>query len=599
MPVARLQRHIGLRRAAGPDVGVLLVAPRAGPATLWWPRRPPSAFAGGVVSDAGAERRLEAPDVAAITPHVEQASAVARLTEGALIGTANQAQGSERAAVAVVHPLARHEHRPPPVCSRQDRGPVQHKIVVAFPSIRVIPGVASLLIVACMTEELAHGAGQQGVFGNVLATRGTRATPEAPFVIEHREALIYMLCLASELEHAIMCQYLYAAFSMKQSLDEGLTAAQLHSVDRWRQSVAHVASQEMLHLALVQNLLTSVGAAPHLSRPNLPPPPGRYPPTVSLTLLPFGERALRHFMFLERPEGMALADPLLQNTLERAVPAVELGEIVPQLQDFATIGHLYRSIEDGLRHLSELYGEKRLFCGPPRAQARTEHFGWSELVTTHDSASAQRAIDTIIEQGEGPRGDWQSAHFGQFVKILDEYLALRDADPTFEPARPVLPANVRCHERSTAVPLITDPTAVRCTDLFNVSYELLLLVLQRYFAHTSETDAQLKVLADVALGLMFEVIKPLGQLVTRLPVGQQHADRTAGPSFELFYESDYVLPHQHAAWLVLEERLRDAAAFCKRIAVQRGELDEVLAPVGASLDNFAESLASGRAGITP
>jgi hypothetical protein len=320
---------------------------------------------------------------------------------------------------------------------------------------------------------------------------------------------------------------------------------------------------------------------------------------VSLTLLPFGERALRHFMFLERPEGMALADPLLQNILERAVPAVELGEIVPQLQDFATIGHLYRSIEDGLHHLSELYGEKRLFCGPPRAQARTEHFGWSELVTARDSASAQRAIDTIIEQGEGPRGDWQSAHFGQFVKILDEYLALRDADPTFEPARPVLPANVRRHERSTAVPLITDPTAVRCTDLFNVSYELLLLVLQRYFAHTSETDAQLKVLADVALGLMFEVIKPLGQLVTRLPVGQHHPDRTAGPSFELFYESDYVLPHQHAAWLVLEERLRDARAFCKRIAVQRGELAEVLAPVGASLDNFAESLASGGAGITP
>src|SRR5262249_49704210 len=153
-------------------------------------------------------------------------------------------------------------------------------------------------------------------FANVLATRGTRATPEAPFIIEHREALIYMLCLASELEHAIMCQYLYAAFSMKQTVDEGLTDSQLQSVERWRQTVSHVATQEMLHLALVQNLLTSIGAAPHLSRPNLPPPPGRYPPTVSLTLLPFGEGALRHFMFLERPEGMVLGDPLLQGALE-------------------------------------------------------------------------------------------------------------------------------------------------------------------------------------------------------------------------------------------------------------------------------------------
>ncbi len=88
-----------------------------------------------------------------------------------------------------------------------------------------------------------------------------------------------------------------------------MTELQLHSVDRWRRTIAHVATQEMFHLALVQNLLTSIGAATHLSRPNLPPPPGRYPPAVSLTLLPFVERALRHFMFLERPEGMLLGDP--------------------------------------------------------------------------------------------------------------------------------------------------------------------------------------------------------------------------------------------------------------------------------------------------
>src|ERR1700738_3962054 len=95
--------------------------------------------------------------------------------------------------------------------------------------------------------------GGQGTLASVLAMRGTRATPEAPFIIEHREALIYMLCMASELEHAIMCQYLYAAFSLKQGVDEGLTPPQLEAVDRWRGVVSHVATQEMLHLALVQN----------------------------------------------------------------------------------------------------------------------------------------------------------------------------------------------------------------------------------------------------------------------------------------------------------------------------------------------------------
>jgi hypothetical protein len=39
-----------------------------------------------------------------------------------------------------------------------------------------------------------------GRLARVIATRGGRAEPEAPLVIEHREALIYMLCEAAELE---------------------------------------------------------------------------------------------------------------------------------------------------------------------------------------------------------------------------------------------------------------------------------------------------------------------------------------------------------------------------------------------------------------
>ena len=111
----------------------------------------------------------------------------------------------------------------------------------------------------------------------MLATRGGQAHPEAPFVIEHREALIYMLCQAAEVEHGIMCQYLFAAFSLKQGADEGLTAGQLETVTRWRRTVAHVATEEMLHLALVQNVLSAIGAAPHLTRPNLPAPRGTIP----------------------------------------------------------------------------------------------------------------------------------------------------------------------------------------------------------------------------------------------------------------------------------------------------------------------------------
>jgi hypothetical protein len=314
---------------------------------------------------------------------------------------------------------------------------------------------------------------------------------------------------------------------------------------------------------------------------------------VVLTLLPFGEEALRHFMYLERPEGLDLDDSEGLRVLATAAPAMLHGDIVPQMQEFATIGHLYRSIEDGLRSLATRYGEPRLFCGPVNAQATAAHFGWEQLIAVSDLQSALTAIDTIIEQGEGLRGDWRRAHFGQFVNILDEYQALVSADSEFRPARPVLAANVRAHERGLSVPLVTDRFSAPCVDLFNVGYEVLLLALQRYFAHVEETESQLSALSQVTLGLMFEVIKPLGQLITRLPVGADHPGMTAGPSFELFYESDYVLPHRQAAWLILEERLRDAKAFCERLRAGGAEFSQPLEPVAASLEKYANLLRDG------
>jgi len=429
----------------------------------------------------------------------------------------------------------------------------------------------------------------RGPLAEVLASRGGKADPEAPFVIEHREALIYMLCEAAELEHGIMIQYLFAAFSLKQREDEGLTPEELETVTRWRRVISHVAADEMLHLALVQNVLSAIGAAPHFERPNLPAPARHYPAGVNLTLVPFGEPALQHFMFLERPEGMALEGAKgIDAPLHDAVPLMAPGDIVPQPQDFATIGHLYRSIEHGLAHLADKFGESHLFIGPPRAQATSGDFRWPELIAVTDLASAQQALDTILEQGEGARGHWQDAHFGRFVQILDEYRQMTDAKPDFDPVRPVLFATVRRSDRDAAVAQITDEVTARCNDLFNVAYEMLIQVLERYFAHTEETDAQLTALANVALGLMVRVLNPLGSLITTLPVGPDHPGACAGPSFELFYENESLMPHREAAWTVIEERIRDAADFCGRIEERADEL----APVRAALTDLADALAS-------
>jgi Ferritin-like len=442
-----------------------------------------------------------------------------------------------------------------------------------------------------MTDPNA-GAGR-GRLAEVLAMRGGRADPEAPFVIENREALIYMLCQAAELEHGIMCQYLFAAFSLKQRADEGLSPEELDAVTRWRRTIAHVAADEMLHLALVQNVLSAIGAAPHLARPNLPAPAHHYPAGVNLMLVPFGEPALQHFMFLERPEGMALEGAEdIDAPVHDAVPLMAEGEIVPHVQDFATVGHLYRSIEHGLAHLAEKFGERNLFVGPPRAQATSTDFHWPELVAVTDLATAQRALDTILEQGEGARGHWETAHFGEFVRILDEYRSMRAADPAFDPVRPVMFATVRRGERDDSVPLIGDRVTSRCTDLFNVSYEILLQILERYFAHTEETDAQLATLANAAVTLMSGVLRPLGDLITTLPLGPEHPGRNAGPSFELFYEDDDLLPHRESAWALLEERVRDASAFCGAVTKNAPkDVASALATVGRTLTAVGDSLA--------
>jgi hypothetical protein len=427
-----------------------------------------------------------------------------------------------------------------------------------------------------------------GRLGRALALRRSAPLEEREIVIEHREPLIYMLCAAAELEHALMCEYLFAAFSLKRSVDEGLTEEQLAAVNRWRSTILLVAKQEMLHLAINCNLVTSLGASPHLSRPNLPQPAKHYPAGVRLTLLPFGEQALRHFLFLERPEGMDIDDADGLDAVDCAVPVMSEEEIAPHLQEFQTVGHLYRSIEAGFRHLTQKFGEAKLFVGPGESQVRGELFGWKELTPITSVDDAVRAIEAIVEQGEGPRGEWRSAHFGRFLTVLNEYLEMLEANPGLEVIRPVLPVLVRPPETGAQVELITDPRTARVADLCNVAYEVLLQLLYRLMCHVDESDEQIKTLADVGVGVMFDVIEPLAEILTTLPVGPEHPGKTAGPTFELFYQPDYLLPHRRAAWLIMAEHLRDASMLADGEAAQ----DERFRPVAEALRSYAEALES-------
>jgi Ferritin-like len=418
---------------------------------------------------------------------------------------------------------------------------------------------------------------------------------ETRLVVEHREQLWSLLVEAAQIEHMIMCQYLYACFSLKTDPDEGLIAEQADAVARWQKTVTGIAIEEMLHLALVMNVMTAIGAAPSLSRPNFPRHSEFLPPGVEFALLPFGADALTHFLYLERPEGMERVDAA--EFVPAAPPPEPVGqaEVMPRLQGFLTVGHLYRGIEQGLSDLADQLGERVLFVGEPRAQATPDRFGWPQLIAVTDLASAHAALDEIIEQGEGARGDWRPAHYGRFFGIWNEYQKLREQDPSFEPARPVLPAfTQQPFDIDVLQPQPTDPVTREVAELFNLGYEVLLQVLTRFFTHTDETDEQLDALVQAAFSLMGGVLRPLGTALTRLPVGPENPGRTAGAAFEMYYQMGNFVPWRDAAWVLLSER----AAVLSRQCAATGTHDGVPAAV-SSAATTAAAISAQLAGHVP
>jgi hypothetical protein len=337
---------------------------------------------------------------------------------------------------------------------------------------------------------------------------------ELGVVVAHREHLWWLPAEAAQLEHMIMCQYLFAEFSLKNDSSDGLTAEQAEAVTRWRKVLRGIAVEEMLHLALVSNLMTAIGAAPVLGRPNFPQRSGYVPSGVQLDLLALGEQALRHFLYLERPEGMERQDA--QGFVPMVPPRepVQADEALPRGQEFATIGHLYRGIAEGLRGLCARLGERAVFVGSPRAQATPELLHWPQLIAVTDLASALAAVEEIIEQGEGARGGIAAPQ-----------------------------------------PIITDPLTYQVAELAVMAYELVLQLLNRFFTHTDETDEQLSTLIGAAISMMGGVLRPLATSLTTLPAGPPHESRTAGFAFDVYYVLGNMVPWREPAWALLHERM--------------------------------------------
>jgi Ferritin-like len=294
---------------------------------------------------------------------------------------------------------------------------------------------------------------------------------------------------AIEVEHSTIPPYLCALFSIE---DQTSAAATL---------IRSVVLEEMLHMAIACNLLNAVGGAPALSDPSFVPPYPRglphHSPEPPLTI--HLERCsidlvAGTFMAIEKPE--TAGDP-------------------PEGDDYTSLGQLYAAITKGFETLNRTLGPQKLFTGSPARQVTSEVWRGSDIFEVKDLATATKAIEEIVEQGEGTSqseydAEHELAHYWKFNQIVDGTIPLGVVFPTIpDPGTAKLP-----------------PGSLRAlSQLFNDCYCLLLRCLERVFNGAKSTP-----LVEAMFALMTEVLPGVAGVLVRTPIPAKGV--TASPSFE-------------------------------------------------------------------
>jgi hypothetical protein len=289
---------------------------------------------------------------------------------------------------------------------------------------------------------------------------------------EVQEALQY----AIQLEHATIPPYLSALYSLKAGAN--LPIAKL---------IGDIVFEEMQHMAMVANILNAIGGKPELDRVDfLPHYPGRLPFDVGdregnpfrVSLERFSlELVDRIFMRIEEPD-----EPLNFPVLRRAVRG----------RSYRTIGDFYAALRRGLK--------SEWFVGKADRQVS------GVVDPVYSLADAQRAIDTIVQQGEGTTtsplssGD-QLAHYYRFAEINKGYQLVAD-QASFSYSGAAIP-----FQESEVWPLLSNPRsdayepgspARVASDQFNRTYSDLLRSLQVTFdGNPGELDHAIELMVNL------------------------------------------------------------------------------------------------------
>ena len=310
---------------------------------------------------------------------------------------------------------------------------------------------------------------------------------------------------AIELEHATIPIYLYALYS--------LDAARNAEIAEIIQSVV---VEEMLHMTLSSNVLNALGGSPNIDRPAfIPAYPGPLPGGVqsglTLNLAPFSMGQLAAFLRIEEPE-----DPLPVKTVAGA-------EV-----DTVTIGEFYTAISGAVARLGD-----GAFVNPPHNQVGQDLL--KESVVVVNVQTAQQALSTIIEQGEGTStspGEVVGtgyAHYYRFMQIQKGRLLV--PAPGLEPPYayagapvPFDPAGVYAVPTNPALsPYPPGSAQAFANDNFNYAYTSLLFALHALF-NGEATQEQF----NTAVGLMMSLKGQAKAMMSGIP----NPSVLSGPSFE-------------------------------------------------------------------
>jgi hypothetical protein len=378
---------------------------------------------------------------------------------------------------------------------------------------------------------------------------------------------VFLLNLAAEVEHALMVQYLFSAYSLRDANKLPNDKGEL--VRSWRSSITLVAREEMGHLVTVQNLLQSLGSPLSLARDEFPVNTGFYP--FAFRLEPLSKNAAAKYAFAEMPPDASLKGI-------DDVSAAELADITKRADEDNTdhpvnrVGKLYEQLKKVIQSLPESdFSSKSV-----SQQARFDEWGLGKhdilILTIGSRSEAIEALDKIAEQGEGPVKAGAAAdpnsHFQRFLGIYRQF----PTDNSWRPAHPIIEdPNVRISAKGVANPgQITQPEARLWAQLLNVRYRRLLMTLRHALeiespAPTGFGGSARGLLISWAFSEMYH-LRSISEFLVALPATNVEGERrTAGAPFEL--PSSLSLPtRERDRWRLQSLMLQSADMIVKSLA---------------------------------